>query len=217
MKPTLHKAARCFLTFSLLFACYAANAQSEARTRIALNGGWAYRIAPNSKDMPAQYGEIMNKMRPGLTYGADFTYYIGESWGLGAKYVGFSNSLDIKSTDIPFDKITSSIQFFGPSFSARLANTQTGFLHLGIALGYIGYVEKDKKDSATAMKWTGGSFGSAYDIGYDLRITDKIYIGAQLSLLSGTVTIKSGDVAGSQQGKNNLSQINLFGGIRFTL
>lgn len=216
MKPLMLVALsrKLFVFAGFLLIAAAANAQSDARIRLALNGGWGYRIAKTNENVPMEARSIVDGLRSGISYGGDFLYYLSDQWGIGAKYNGFNKKVTTGSgaSFNGLKEINTSVQFIGATVGTRLANSQTGALHLALSIGYLGYTEKDLIDSQY-VKFSPSSVGATWDFGYDLRISEKIAIGAQISLLSGVVT----QTINQQTQKENVSRIDLSAGIRFTL
>lgn len=227
IKFSLHT-GKALLLITLLFAGFAVKAQESefSRTRISLNGGWGYRTARTSPYVPAEYRNLINGLRSGINYGADFTYFFSEHFGAGAKYNHFSTSVSTKgdSSYMGIKEMNVGITFIGPSAAARIYNrAHSGALIIGLSLGYLGYKETGIIQN-TPYKATGGTFGGVWDLGYDFQITDKIAVGAQLSLLSGVLRSYNKESNGIRETINlnsdeyeNLGRIDISGGIRFTL
>lgn len=219
---------KVLLFIVLLLTGFTLKAQEQefSRTRIALNGGWGYRTARTSPYVPAEYRDLINGLRSGFNYSADFTYYFSEHFGAGAKYNHFSTSVSTKgdSSYMGIKEMNVGITFIGGSAGARIYNrAHSGALIIGLSLGYLGYSETGIIENKS-YKATGGTFGGVWDLGYDFQITDKIAVGAQLSLLSGVLRSYTKESNGTRETINlnsdqyeNLGRIDISGGIRFTL
>ncbi|MNR02866.1 hypothetical protein D3C85_1187360 [compost metagenome] len=175
--------------------------------------------------MPAENRNYFAELKSGSHFGADITYFVKPTWGLGAKFSQFStsNSGVANVQGIPMsmsDDIAHT--FIGPSFSTKYttANTKHTFV-FALALGYLGY-NNDATLGGQPVKITGGTFGSALDAAYDFNITKNIAIGAQLSMTGGTLgklTYNSGGMTTTEtfdkDEKESLSRLDFSLGARF--
>ena len=200
------------------------------RIRIALNGGFGYQTAKIGDNVPNDFRDYVKKLKSGITFGGDITYYFSETMGAGVKYSLFhsSNSLDniyIENAEgerrygAMSDDLN--ISYIGPSFSTRLLNhKKSNAMISSISLGYMAY--NNDKVMVDKYKMTGSTLGLSFDLGYDIKIADKISLGIQLSYTSGTLfnykwddgnTIETIELeAGSYEG---LNRIDLSVGLRF--
>jgi hypothetical protein len=85
-----------------------------------------------------------------------------------------------------------SISFIGPVFSTRLLDQhkRNAFIS-NISIGYMGYY--NDKLLIDPVKMTGSTLGVSVDFGYDIRISEKVSLGIQLSLVSGSLSEYSWD------------------------
>jgi hypothetical protein len=221
-------ASRKILLFTLLLLTgYGIQAQSDySKVRLALNGGWGYRTARTAPNLPSELKSIINGLRSGVNYGADVMVYFSKNLGAGVKYTGF-NSSETAANGMGyngFQKANTSTNFIAGTFGGRVYNKkQTGALHIALSLGYLGYKDEYVFNSQQ-LKTTGGTFGAGWDLGYDIRLTDKIWIGAQFSLISGVLHSYTQDngitrerVTPAPENRENLGRIDLSAGIRFIL
>lgn len=225
-KTLLTHWGKALLIAILVLTSLLSKAQDFSRTRISMNGGWGYRFAKTSPNIPQQYRDVINGLRSGVNYGADFTYYFSEHLGAGIKYNHFGTSVSTggDSAYLGIRNIDVGINFIGGTFGGRIYNKpHSGTFIISLSLGYLGYTEKGVI-SSTPYKATGGTFGGVWDIGYDFRITPKIAIGAQVSILSGVLRSYTVERNGTretisldQSEYENLARVDLSGGIRFTL
>lgn len=195
------------------------------RFRVALQGGFSQLLAKTSDAVPAESKNYVAELKSGSHFGADVTYFVKPTWGLGAKFSQFSTSNsgidNSEGLAVPMsDDIAHS--FVGPSFSTNYttANTKHTFI-FSLALGYLGY-NNNAKYNGQPVKITGGTFGSALDAGYDLNITKSFAIGAQISMTGGTLSklaYSSGGVTNTEtfdkDEKESLSRIDFSLGARF--
>lgn len=200
------------------------------RFRITVQGGFSQLLAKTSEAVPAENRNYVSELKSGYHYGADVSYFVTNTWGLGAKISQFnsSNSGMISGTDqmgnlvklVMDDNIKHT--FIGPSFTTKhtTLNNKHTFL-FGVALGYLGYVNNSLLGDQP-IKVTGATFGSALDAAYDLSITNNIAIGAQLSVTGGTLsklTYSSGGMTSTQtfekDEKESMTRLDFSLGARF--
>lgn len=151
--------------------------------RIAVNGGWSYRLSPVANGLTPAQKDHIKKLKSGFSFNCDVTYYITEMLGIGAEYDLFKTSY---SSSLGKDDI--SISFFGPTFSMRFFNqSKTNYWLMNYTLGYMGY--KDKGENALLSgTLKGGTLGLGLGIGYDFVISKNWSAGIQLSLLAGSLS-----------------------------
>jgi len=201
--------------------------------RFAISGGWSYRTAKISPDIPSDFNDYYNKLKSGFHYDIDVSYYFAEMLGVGLRYNEFLSSNKIignvyvtypdGTTEYGDLKDNIRIKFIGPTFNARFFNsTKKNCLLLEIGLGYMNYQDKGYLVSPPKTI-KGNTMGSFFGVGYDLGISKNLALGFQLTLLTGqlyqytvsdgisTQTVKSDD-GGSIE---NLSRIDLSIGLRF--
>lgn len=201
--------------------------------RIALQGGYGYRIAPISNDTPPILKSYAENLKSGYSVGLDAAYFLKPSWGLGLKYNRFGSEASMTNMAITHQDGSSaygsisdniSISFFGPSYVSKytLINPRHIFFG-GMSLGYLGY-----QDNAVLINRSfqikGATFGAAFDAGYDYHVSRYLTIGAQASLIGGTlsrITMQEGTVKTSmdldEQNKDNLARLDISAGVRFKI
>ncbi|MCW3465871.1 hypothetical protein [Chitinophaga nivalis] len=199
--------------------------------RLAVTGGYGYRLGKISPQLTGEARDYMKKMKSGFNISADALYYFNETLGTGIKYSRFQSSqsaaLLVNTAVGPARQIVKdniAINFIAATFAARIFNPKkTNSFHLNISLGYLGFRD-DGAVSAQKVQLTGGTVGLGWDMGYDIRIARKLSAGAQLSLITGKlnsytrydgysrvkVTLKDDE-------KENLSHLNLSAGLRLNL
>jgi hypothetical protein len=196
------------------------------RFRVAINGGWGYRIGRLSNNIPADFTAYANKLRSGFHYSLDVSYFFTEHIGAGFNYhAWFSrNKMDGVYIDNPSqygimsDNIA--IRFIGPMFYTRLLNSnKKNCLLAYCGIGYLVY-RNNAVLIADDYILKGNTVGVLMGIGYDIGISKHFALGFQLSLLSGTLTqctVTSTAYAGTMKSEEdeNLSHINLSIGLRF--
>ncbi len=163
--------------------------------RIAVNGGYSYRIA-KVLDEYTELEPYIRELKKGVHWSVSGIGYIDESLGIGLKYSCFNSENSMKNVEYTniygvreqgniSDDIR--IHFIGPVISARLYNhNKTNSWILSYGLGYMHYV--DHTYVGGDFKISGGTLGQSYDIGYDVGLSKNLALGFQLSFLSGKIT-----------------------------
>jgi len=200
--------------------------------RLSFMGGYSYRTVKLADDIQPDFRDYIKKLKSGYHLNGNLTYYVSEHFGIGLMYSfsNASNSLDNIYLEDEFgnrrygvmsDDIT--ITFVGPSFSSRVMNrNKTSALLTNLSLGYMGYVD----DLVVIDKYrkTGGTIGMALDFGYEIGLSEKLSLGFQLTLLSGTlysyywddgITKEKYDLEPDEY--DGLSRVDLSVGLRFRL
>lgn len=168
------------------------NSTNIERFRIAVQGG-SQLLAKTAYAVPTENKNYVSELKSGSHYGADVSYFVKPTWGLGIKFSQFksANSGIMGGTDqignlVLLSKHTTAI-------------TKHTFV-FAVAMGYLGY-NNDAGIAGQPVKITGGTFGSALDADYDFNITKHFALGAQLSLTGGTLSrlnYTMGDVTNTQ-------------------
>ena len=199
------------------------------RFRAALNGGWSYRLAKLSNNIPSDFEQYSKELKSGYSYGLDLSYYFSEQLGFGFKYSNFNskNEIDIVSTypdgSTLYGKMSDniSINFIGPFFSTRFlnANKRNCFL-MNLGIGYLGY--KNDAILISNYKLKGNTVGFCWDIGYDIGLSKNFALGFQASYTAGTLreyelsdATKVQTIKLDENNYENLSRIDLSIGLRF--
>jgi hypothetical protein len=161
----------------------------------ALNVGYSYMINKTNVRSASYFKEYLKKLKSGMHISTDVYYFLTEQVGIGFKCVVFKSKKsedDILFKDVGVnrfyierkDNITNI--FIGPALYTRLLNAdKTNAFKLNFAFGYIDY--KQNIIIVDTYKMTGNSVGFALDLGYDLRISNNVHLGFQISMISGNL------------------------------
>lgn len=166
------------------------------RFRLAAHGGFSYMMARVADNVPSDFKDYIRQLKTGYHFGADATYFVSESYGLGLKYCLFKskNSIDNIYAVGPngqtrYGKMSDdlSISFFGPSLVNRSSNNDKSRTFIaGFAIGYMGYL--DKKVIIDSYTLTGATMGLSFEGGYDIKLKGNSGIGFQISYISGLLS-----------------------------
>ncbi len=197
-----------------------AAAKDFPRFRLAINGGWSYRLAKAADSNSPEVDEYIKELKSGYSYGADVTLYWSGYSGIGARYDVFRSKNELEDGSFLLASDDISITFIGPYYSSRfLMADKKNSLMFNAGLGYVGY--KDKAYFVSDYELTGVTAGLLLDIGYDIGLSKSIAMGFQLSLIGGILTqYKLDDGFNTQTIKleedeyEGLGRINLSVGLR---
>jgi len=209
-----------------------AKAQETAKTsvlniqrfRIALNGGFSQMTAKTSPEIAAEDRDYVAALKSGYHYGLDATYFL-RSWGLGFKFSQFKSSNSGMGT---FEGARVSVSdqfniaFVGPSVSGKTTSASNVHTFLfGLGMGYLGYRNNSTMEGIP-FKLTGSTFGAAIDVAYDIKVAKWLALGAQLSMVGGSLGQIKVEGAGVSETKKlednqreNLSRLDVSLGARF--
>lgn len=212
--------------------------------RLSVQGGYAYRTSKVNRSGKLLYGDYAEKMKEGISYGADATWYFSKSFGVGIKYSAFRSdtptdymsitnideSQNQEGSESPSWQTISgrvenhvSIWFLGPLVSYRLItrNMRHSFI-MDIGIGYMGY--KDNVIRINPYVRKGGSPGFVYEIGYDFNISRTVAVGAMATYGFGIMSKYRTKLSDGwhnttlERGfRENLNHVNLSVGLRIYL
>jgi hypothetical protein len=176
----------------------------DKQLRFAIDVGYSYRTGKAAEGLPDEY---IRKMRSGMNFGVELLYFPSHAWGLGAKYSG-----RMFDTEMGVAKDNLDLHYFAPLFVGRLFDRQDRNAWVfGLSLGYLSFKEKITQGGNSEAISKGG-IGTSYEIGYDIRMSKRNFLGLKLSLTSGFVMI---DIPGGERQKENASSLDLSMGFRF--
>jgi hypothetical protein len=222
----------------------AANAQPLAaaqlfqapRLRIAAGGGWSYRTAELSGQIPQGWDSYAQSLKSGFHYDLSANYYFGRHLGAGLRYHEFrtSNTASGASAMLSGGSVVQGemadnvrTSFVGAVLSARQFSTsKRSCVLVDLGLGYLGYRNKSTLGPAS-FNIGSGALGVYGSLSYDMSLTRNLALGIQLSYLYGTALISSYEqsyngrtetikIASDDRPRENLSQVALGIGIRFS-
>lgn len=165
-----------------------------SRFRLAVNGGFSNRLGKVAK---SDFETYLKDLKKGSNIGVDASYFISESVGFGIKFSSFSanNKLNNVTMDSDGDGLPNNgsisdditITFVGPGYSTRVVSTNGNAFISSLSIGYLGYLNHSEVINYP-FDLKGSTLGIALDLGYDIKLSDRLSIGAQCSLLRGTLT-----------------------------
>jgi len=205
-------------------------AADYSKIRLGIGGGFSYMTGRISDKVPQDFEQYIKELKTGYHINTEFAFFIAEYIGFGAKYSLLKTKNKINSiyvTDMTGltrfgmlkDDIT--IHFVGPSFVTRASfpDDKAHFL-LGLAVGYIRY----KNDAVVIDPFilTANTLGMSFDLGFDFRLANNLFMGFAFSYTLGTITQYEADDGVTKQtiklekgNYENISRLDLTAGFRF--
>ena len=199
--------------------------------RIGIQGGWGYRVYTLSPDLPDYEVSNQNKLKSGIAFGADATWFFSKDMGLGLRYhtMFSSNTITLPSSDaistIQRQKEDVELTYLAPQLSTRYLFLDRHSVTIDISVGYLTY--RDYKDyflRESDYRVNGSTLGYAGNVGYDFAISPRFAVGASCNIVIGTLKkIKLGghgkydEVPLDKEDYISLNHLTLTAGLRFTL
>ena len=180
---------------ALLLAGAAASAQAPS-FRVAVQGGYGYRIGKVPETGQAIVDQHNQKLKWGFTYGADATWYFSDSFGLGVKYNDLHSKAEEAVTLTYSDGSPSKsgmyrdvvdTRFMGLMASSRLVLGDGRWVWMmSYGVGYLSYVDNGRVIEAMSIK--GGTLGACLETGIDFRLMNNLYLGASVNAIGGQLS-----------------------------
>jgi len=198
--------------------------------RFAFQGGLSWRTAKTADGIPSEFDDYYKDLKSGLQFSADLAYYINESWGIGFKFSRYASSSSLDNVymededgNLHYTRLSEdiAISFLGPTLATRFLNDLNGnaFI-LNFSLGYMGY--DNDMTLFGDFNLSGSTVGMAFDIGYDIMLSDNVALGFQASYYGGVLTkyeISDGtsiETIELEEGEyEGLQRLDLSAGLRF--
>jgi len=160
--------------------------------RIAIGGGYAYRLGKIEKTGDPGIDDLNKQLRHGFNIDADAQYFFKESWGLGlnANYCGSSTSgsnISLPDMDQPVSSYeeTQGMLFVGPSFIGR--NESSKFLLVSsVAVGPLFYTDNITVNGVTGKGHT-TTLGLNAGLAGEYKLNAKTGVGLKLSYTMGSI------------------------------
>lgn len=216
-----------YYSFSELPKTYTSTATAiHSKFRIALNAGFSQLLAKTAESVSAQNRSYITELKSGYHYGLDASYFLSKDLGFGVKLNQFKTSnsgtfySEMSGTFLVEDNISNT--FIGPSFTAQSAGADSKHTFIiNAALGYLNYTNNGRSNTGV-LQLSGGTLGSALDVGYDLKLFKNFALGAQASIISGVLTsytLSNGNMSKkvnlNENERENLARLDLSLGARF--
>lgn len=179
------------------------NVYSASKWRVALDVAYSYRLGKAAEEVPSEY---INRMRQGFALGVDVHGFISPVIGVGTK-------LSTKFYNSSYQGIKENLStvFIGPSILCRLfdRNYKNAWI-MGLSMGYL-HVDDKATYNYNSLKISQGTFGMAWDLGYDIRIAKMTFLGIKLSYAAGSIKVPGN----FNDQRESLSSVNMGLGLRF--
>jgi hypothetical protein len=165
--------------------------------RISGHGGWSYMTAKISSDVPADFRNYVKELKSGYHFGADASYFVSPSIGIGIEYSAFktSNELDniwtqdtvthLVRSGVMRDDIT--IQFAGPALMTRFGGSKKKTqVIMDFAIGWMGYHNNAKLIDKYTI--TGNTAGLLLGLIVDVKLSDELSLPLAFHMISGSMS-----------------------------
>ncbi len=198
--------------------------------RIAVQAGMGFRLGELPSTLGGEERAYYKGLLKGFSFGLDATYFLDSSWGIGIKFNNLHSGKQLENATFDMDghqmtgKMADQIDiwFLGPLVSGRGFSKSLKVSYYGaIGLGCLGYNQIMTRISSAQL--SGATIGRLAEIGADFYVTDHLSIGATANLLTGalsrmkvSVGSESRTVSLSKDERENLSQVNVQIGLRYT-
>lgn len=200
------------------------------RTRIALDGGWAYNIGTIYEVNPPALSSYLDKLQSGYNFRVSAQRFWGGALGVGVTYALFHASHTAPNASLvdpergyvkDYLKDNIYMHFAGATCNCWLSsgrNKKNAFI-VEVGLGYMGYRNKGML-MTRKIDVINNTYGWIFATGYDFGISKRLALGVQFSLIGAPVEkIKySSDVVETKDlkdDKGSLGYLNLSLGLRF--
>lgn len=159
--------------------------------RIAIGGGYAYRLGKMEKTGDTKIDDMNKKLRHGFAIDADAQYFFKESWGIGlnANLCSANTSGDnIKISGVEGHanyKETQNFIYFGPSFVSR--NESEKFLLISnIGIGPL-FFSSDMTINGIGINGNKTTVGFNAGFAGEYKINTRTGVGLKLSYVMGSI------------------------------
>lgn len=209
-----------------------ARAQMVPKLRIAVQGGYGYRIGKVQETGNEVIDSHNKKLKWGPAFGADVTYHWSDDFGLGLKFNDMHSSAkdavtvtyDTGGSESGMYNDVVDLRFIGAIMASRnVSASGNGVFFLDCGVGYLSYTDAGRMVNQSGVI-KGGTLGACLDVGYDRRLMNNLFLGITLSTVSGTLSSYTETVSGKTEKitldrdeKEGLMHVDLSLGIRYYL
>lgn len=156
---------------------------SVSKFRTSVDGGWAYLLNSLSDDANDFEREFNQKLKNGIHWGVDNTFFIFESLGIGISFNQITTSHSADNVYLNYWWNTGTLRskvkvnFLGLGLANRLYDRKyKNQLFFRVSFGYFDY-KGEMTFKETNIVEEGGSWGFNTEIGYDWQLSENWYLG----------------------------------------
>ena len=206
------------------------NAEVYPKTWLRIKGGYSRRIAKIPENALNSQKDYYNELRNGYCFGAEFTYFLDQTSGLGLKYsLHRSKASEVVKVGtigyMPFyDKVQDniSIHYIALTYTIRfLSDNNCNVAYLCSSFGLVNYKNAAFIPKSAVIK--AQTLGLSFDFGYDIVMSENTAFSLGIGLSTGyydkfTITNSNGKTSEEEfeRGKgDNLARLNLTIGLVF--
>ncbi len=197
----------------------------EPKFRINVEGGYSYRTAEVSGNVPADFKSYIEKLKSGYNIAANFTYFFGEEYGICFHFSRFmtSNSVDgVVVYDIETGNILGvgkmenniSIAMYGVGLAQRKFLSESILLYASGILGLATYSD-DWKLPNKSVEIEGSAFALSGLVGLDFKLDPNWAAGLDILYLLGTVSNFKVNGKTADLGKESLNRFDVNIGLKY--
>ena len=167
------------------------------RFRVAIDGGWQYRLAKLASGMDIFWQEHYKKMKSGLHYNIQAAYFFTDNHGIEVMFSQqfFDNTLrnvilfneegNVVASGILKEK--NIFNYAGANYIVRFFNSKKkNYFLMTFGMGYLGYIDNLIFNDNEYSKITAATLGVNFGLGYDIGILKDFGIGFKLSFMGGS-------------------------------
>ncbi|GHS85759.1 hypothetical protein FACS1894201_05850 [Bacteroidia bacterium] len=165
--------------------------------RLAVDGGWQYRIAKMADGVDNDWLDHAKKMRSGFHYDIQAAYFFTKLMGIELMFSQqlFEHSVgDVYLTDDYGNLIASgnfneknAFNYIAANYLIRLFDSKKKNCWVfSYGLGYIGYKNRVFLDNVEYVKITAATLGITASVGYDLVFSKDLVLGFKVSMMDGS-------------------------------
>ena len=230
--------------FSLLHSQTETKSENDyQKWRVGISGGMSYMIGntKEAKEVMTDMGisskladDYYGDLKLGMMAGVDFQYFFKPKFGLGIKYLFYSNSAKTSenvSLALNGDGVSLFhgpveeqvyVNYVGPTFSTRefLGNQKKWSMTSLLSIGYVHYRDEGVIVGVPLLQ-TGNTFGWHGAIGIEHNLSKNVALGLELSYMYAFLSkVKLSDGTSTQtidlgDKKENLSRLDLGLNLKF--
>lgn len=195
-------------------------------------GGWAFRTAKLSDQVPSDFRDYAKKLKSGYTLGTGLGYFWSRIMGVGIRYSYFGSRGTLDNVwmenEATGERLYGNmsdnmrVQFFGATWQLRYTFPKwKPSIYVNYGLGYLQY-DNNATLVSHAMVISGGTGGVLMDLGLDIPLGRRASITIGTNLVAGTLQKlrirengRETTVDLEEDERENLSRIDLSAGLRW--
>lgn len=212
------------------------NTPFARKWELSFHGGWSYRIAKVSKQVPPDFVDYTKRLRSGYHIGAGLDFFWRENMGVGLKYSRYGSKEyeeNVTFTDIVTGQVVGQgemsddivVNFIAPAFNFRyIFPNRKAALKTHYAIGYLSYTNNPLFNGRYPVI-TAQNFGVSLGADLVVPLGRRLAFSAGATLLGGnfgTIKVEYAGMteiikANKRDERENVSRIDLSAGLHLRL